>query len=104
MTLPCLQVFSLHRPRGLVCNFVSVLEGQVLDVLEGGLWGLCVVWCSGVTLAVDMSLQAVFFCGFVLLRPLCYRGHKLRRYWWTRRVADEARGFPCFAPSSQVVW
>ena len=44
MTLPCPQVFSLHRPKGRVCNFVSVLEGQVLDVLEGV---LCGVW-SGV--------------------------------------------------------
>jgi len=37
MVLPCPQVFSLHRPEGRVCNFVSVLKGQVLDVLEGGL-------------------------------------------------------------------
>jgi len=91
MALPCPQVFSLHRPKGRVCNFVSVLKGQVLDVLEGGLWGLCLFWCSGVTLAGDMSLQAVFLSGFVLLRPQCCRGHKFRQYWWARRVADEAK-------------
>ena len=60
MALPCPQVFALHWPKGRVYNFVSALEGQVLDVLEGGLWGPCLVWCSGVTLAGDLSLHLWF--------------------------------------------
>jgi len=126
----CPVPHPLHRPDGRASMPVSFPEGMVLcmqgresrilpcHVCQSMRLLLCPLCCchkgracrwAGRVLDVDdVSLCPTFIfpacCSWVLVPVACVLESQTLQNTWARQVADEARGFLRFAPSSQVVW